>query len=86
MNILFLQSVVKFQFLHLRISKGITSSAVGLKMCAITAGIRKYMSIIKKKRKQHNHIVLLSKAKLNTIEILMSKASINEFVSRVKIK
>ena len=53
-------------------------------MCAITAGIRKYMSIIKKKRKQHNHIVLLSKAKLNTIEVLMSKASINEFGSYVK--
>ena len=86
MNILFLPSVVKFQFLYLRIPIGITSSAVGLKMCVVTAGIRKYKSIIKKKRKQHNHIVLLSKAKLNTIEILMSKASINEFVSRVKIK
>ena len=86
MNILFLPSVVKFQFLHLRIPIGITSSAVRLKMCVLTAGIRKYKSIIKKKRKQHNHIVLLSKAKLNTIEILMSKASINEFVSRVKIK
>ena len=86
MNILFLQSFVKFQFLHLRIPIGITSSAVGLKMCAVTAGIRKYESIIKKKRKQHNHIVLLSKAKLNTIEILMYKASINEFVSRVKIE
>ena len=84
MNILFLQSVVKFQFLHLRISIGITSFAVGLKMCAITAGIRKYQSIIKKKSKQHNHIVLLSKAKLNTIKVLMSKASINEFVSYVK--
>ena len=85
MNILFLQSFVKFQFLHLRIPIGITSSAVGLKMCVVTAGIRKYKSIIKKKRKQHNPIVLLSKAKLNTIEILMYKASINEFVSCAKI-
>ena len=27
---------------------GITSSAIGLKLCAITAGIKKYKSIIKK--------------------------------------
>ena len=27
---------------------GITSSAIGLKICAITAGIKKYKSIIKK--------------------------------------
>ena len=29
---------------------GITSSAIGLKICAITAGIKKYKSIIKKKK------------------------------------
>ena len=33
------------------ISIGITSSAVGLKICAITAGIIKCRSIIKKKKK-----------------------------------
>ena len=31
---------------------GITSSAVGLKICVITAGIKKYKSIIKKKEKE----------------------------------
>ena len=30
---------------------GITSSAVGLKICAINAGIKKYKSIIKKRRR-----------------------------------
>ena len=30
---------------------GITSSAVRLKICAITAGIKNYKSIIKKKQK-----------------------------------
>ena len=30
---------------------GITSSAIGLKICAITAGIKKYKLIIKKKKK-----------------------------------
>ena len=30
---------------------GIMSSAIGLKICVITAGIKKYQSIIKKKRR-----------------------------------
>ena len=39
----------------------ITSSAVGLKICLITAGIKKYKSIIKKKKKKDDKIVLLLK-------------------------
>ena len=46
---------------------GITSSAVGLKICAIIVRI-------KKKKKKHDEIVLLGKTKLNTIEILISTA------------
>ena len=38
---------------------GITSYAVGLKICVITAGIKKYKSIIKKKKKTHDKTVLL---------------------------
>ena len=34
------------------ISIGTTSSAIGLKICAITAAIKKYKSIIKKKGKK----------------------------------
>ena len=45
----------------------ITSSATGLKICAITAGIKKYKSIIKKKKKKHDKIVLLTKSELNSI-------------------
>ena len=37
----------------------ITSSAVGINICAITAGIKKYKLIIKKKKKKHDKIVLL---------------------------
>ena len=37
---------------------GISSSAIGLKICAITAGIKKYQSIIKKKKNKHDKIVL----------------------------
>ena len=41
---------------------GITSSAVGLKICVSTAGIKKYKSIIKKKKKKHDKIALLAKS------------------------
>ena len=39
---------------------GITSTTIGLKICVITAGIKKYKSIIKKKKKKHDKIVLLA--------------------------
>ena len=32
----------------------ITSSAIGLKIFAVTAGVKKYKSIIKKKKKKHD--------------------------------
>ena len=41
----------------------ITSSAVGIKICPITVGIKKYKSVIKKKKKKHDRIVLRGKAK-----------------------
>ena len=56
------------------VSVGITSSAIGLKNCSITAGTKKYKSIIKKKKKKHDQIVLLAKSKLNSIEALISEA------------
>ena len=55
---------------------GITSPAVGLNICVITAGIENYKSIIKKKKKKHGKIVLLAKSKFNSIEVLVSKAMI----------
>ena len=39
---------------------GFTSSAFGLKMCAITEGIKKYNSIIQTKNKKYDKIVLLA--------------------------
>ena len=35
---------------------GIASSIIGLKICVINAGIKKYKSVIKKKRKKHDKI------------------------------
>ena len=46
---------------------GITRSGIGLKICAITAGIKKYKSIIKKKKKEHDKIVLLAKSNQHRI-------------------
>ena len=54
---------------------GITNSAIELKICAITAGIKKHKSMIKKKRKKHD------KSKLNSIEVLISKALIDLIIS-----
>ena len=60
---------------------GIASSAVGLKIFAVTAEIKKYKSIIKKKKKKYEEIVLLGKTKLNTLEILISKALVDSCIS-----
>ena len=61
----------------LGILTGIKSSTIGLKICDITAGIKKYKTIIKKKKKKHDKIVLLEKFELNSIEVLISKALID---------
>ena len=58
----------------------ITCSAVEIKICAITAAIKKDQSIIKEKKK-HDKIVLLGKDKLNTFEVLISKALIYSYTS-----
>ena len=58
---------------------GIASSAMGLKICAITSGVKRHSSIIKKKKKQEK-IVLLAKSKLNSIEVLTFKALINSSI------
>ena len=63
------------------ISMGITSSAIRLKTCAITAGIKQYKSIIKKKEKIDGKIVLLVTSKLSRIEFFISKALIDLFIS-----
>ena len=42
----------------------IASSAVEIKICAITAGIKKYKRILKKKKKKHDKRVFLGKDQL----------------------
>ena len=60
---------------------GITSSGIGLKICAIVVAIKMYKLIIKKKKEKHDKIALLSKSKLNSTEILISKALIDSVIS-----
>ena len=60
---------------------GITSSGIGLKFCVITSRIKQYKSIIKKKKKEHDKIMLSAKDKLNSIEVLVSKALIDVNIS-----
>ena len=63
---------------------GITSSAVGISVCSITAGIKKCKSIIKTNKKKHDKIVLLGKDKLNTTESVICKALIDSYISHDK--
>ena len=66
------------------IPAGTTSSAITIKISVITAGIKKYKSIINIKKTKHDKIVLLAKPKLNTIEVSISKALIDSNISHDK--
>ena len=56
---------------------GIISSAIGLKICAITTGIENYKSVNKKKKKKHDKMISLPKFKLSSKEVLISKVLID---------
>ena len=60
---------------------GVKSSIIRLKICAATARIKKYQSIIKEKKRKHDKIVLLAKSKLSNIKVLIFKALINSNIS-----
>ena len=47
----------------------------------IATRAKKYKSIIKKKKKKHDKIVLLAKSTLNSIEVLISKALTDSNIS-----
>ena len=57
----------------------IASFTVGMKTRARTAIIKKFKSISKKKRNKHEKTLLPAKTKLNSIEILISKSSIDVY-------
>ena len=57
----------------LGVPTGITTSQIKPKICVITARIKMYKLIIKKKKKKYDKFVLLAKTKSNIIENLISK-------------
>ena len=75
--------VLNFEFASLAcILTGLRGSASELKICALTAGIKKSKLIIKEKRKKkHNNIVLSAKAKPNTIKVLIFKTLIDSCIN-----
>ena len=60
-------------------------SYIEINVFAITTGIKKYKSMIKKKNKKHDKIVLLRKDKLNTIKVLISTSLIDPCISHLVI-
>ena len=50
-------------------------------MCAIIARIKKYKSNLNKIKKKYDKVVLLGKDKLNSIEVLISKALIDSYIN-----
>ena len=56
------------------------SSAIGLKICAIVSRIKKCKSIIKKKKKKHNEIVLLAKTNLDYVKDSISESLTNSYI------
>ena len=62
------------------VSVGITKSVVWLNICAITAWSKNDKSIIKKKKRKYDEIVLLRKYKLSTIEVLIFNSLIVSYI------
>ena len=83
-NLLILASTFSAFSSLVDIPVGITSSAVGINICAITAGIKNYKSMMKKKKKKHDKIALFVKDKLNAIEVPISKCLIHSYISHDK--
>ena len=61
-------------------SKGITRSTIGLNICVIIARIKKYKSIIEKKKKKHDEIAFLAKIKLDCIKDLISSSLTDSYI------
>ena len=66
------------------ISLGISSFVIGLKICAITVGVKKYKSIIQKKKKKHDEIVMLANPISNSMELKISNDLTDSLISHYK--
>ena len=66
------------------ISLGISSFVIGLIICAITVGVKKYKSIIQKKKKKHDEIVMLANPISNSMELKISNDLTDSLISHYK--
>ena len=60
---------------------GMRSSAIGLKMFVTASGIKMYKSPVNKNKKKDDKIIFSAKSKLNSIEVLIFKTSIDSVIS-----
>ena len=68
------------------IPTGIISSAIGVKICVIIAGIKKYKSVFTKIYKKHYKILLLAKPYLKSVKSLIdSNISHHDFVLIINV-
>ena len=59
----------------------IASSAAGLQICASTSKFKSISQSWRKRKKKLDKKALLIKTKLNTIKVLISKASIDSYIN-----
>ena len=72
---------ISIKYFLLSIPIGTASSRIVSKYLAITAWVKKYKSIIKKKKKKHIKVALLAKSKLSRSDVLVSKTLIDLNIS-----
>ena len=74
-----------FRFLFLAslvcIPVDISNSVVGLYFCAITTGIKKYNSLIEKKKRKHYKLVFLTRSQLNGTEVLIFRVLVDLYIT-----
>ena len=64
----------------------IASASVSLVFSLATGIIKKILEITRHKKKKHNRIIMLAKSKLNSIEALISQASIDPEINHEEFK
>ena len=60
---------------------GMMSASCSLAFSITTGFVKKFLKTIRNKKKKHNKIVMLARSKLNSIEIKISEALINNEIS-----
>ena len=58
------------------------SSTTGLNICAIITRVKKYKSLIKKKKTKHDEVALLAKSNLDCIKDLISSSLTDSYIER----